>query len=468
MFRIAIGGIHTESCTFSPLPTRLTDFTLRRGDTLLGAYPYLKKFEAEYIPTLYARAMPGGSVEEGAYAALKGEFLDRLRAALPLDGLFLDMHGAMHVSGMDDAEGDWITAAREIVGEKCLISGSFDLHGNVTQREAGALDMLTAFRTAPHIDYEETRERALTMLMNSLTSGVRPHTLRIRVPVVLPGEKTSTEWEPGMSLYANLDETEPGVLDKSIFVGYVWADEPRSTATILISGTDDAAMRRAGNAIAQRYWDARAEFAFGVPTGSIDECIDWALAASESPVLISDSGDNPTAGGAGDTPVFLRHLIARNVPDAVVSCIGDAPATEACYIAGVGAEVGLSLGGKLDPVASKPLAVTGKVVFLLDTPDPSERQAVVQIGGVQVIISQRRRPFHTVPDYQRVGIEPTQHKMVVNKIGYLSPELKAIAAKAFLALSGGAVDQAIERLPFERITRPVYPLDPDMEWSPDA
>src|SRR5204862_847203 len=111
--------------------------------------------------------------------------------------------------------------------------------------------MLTAFRTAPHIDYEETRERAFTLLMNSLNGGVRPHTLRIRVPVVLPGEKTSTEWEPGLSLYANLDQNEPGVLDKSIFVGYVWADAPRSTATILIRGTDDAAMPRAGNAIAQ-------------------------------------------------------------------------------------------------------------------------------------------------------------------------------------------------------------------------
>ena len=157
------------------------------------------------MPTLLARALPGGPVEASAYAALKGEFLDGLRAALPLDGLFLDMHGAMNVSGMDDAEGDWITAAREVVGEKCLISASFDLHGNISQREADALDMLTAFRTAPHIDYMETRERAFTMLIGSLDLGVRPHTLRLPVPVILPGEKTSTEWEPGASLYAMLE-----------------------------------------------------------------------------------------------------------------------------------------------------------------------------------------------------------------------------------------------------------------------
>lgn len=473
MFRIAVGGIATESCTFSPLPTRLSDFRLRRGHQVLDAYPFLKDFDAEYFPTLHASALPGGSVELATYIALKDEFLDQLRAALPLDGLFLDMHGAMNVKGMDDAEGDWITAARQVVGADCLISASFDLHGNISAREAAALDMLSAFRTAPHIDYMETRERAFTMLVRALnegvrTAGARPHVLRLPVPVVLPGEKTSTEWEPGASLYAPLAEISalPGIWDASIFVGYVWADEPRASATIEITGTDDAAMRREAEKIAQRYWDVRDQFAFGVQTGTIDECIGWALAAPEIPVIISDSGDNPTAGGAGDVPVFLSRLIALDVPDAVVACIGDAPATQTCYEAGVGAEVHLSLGGKLDPVVSNPLPVTGQVKFLLATDELSERQAVVQVGGVLVIIAQRRRPFHYIADFQKLGIEPSQHKIVVVKVGYLVPELKAAAAKAFLALSPGAVNQDIESLPYHRITRPVYPLDRDLTWTP--
>lgn len=468
MFRIAVGGIATESCTFSPLPTRLSDFYVRRGQEILDAYPFLANFEAEYFPTLHAAAMPGGPVEASAYAALKGEFLDNLRAALPLDGLFLDMHGAMNVHGMDDAEGDWITAAREVVGPDCLISGSFDLHGNITEREAAALDMLSAFRTAPHIDRLETRERAFKLLARALTEGVRPHVLRLPVPVVLPGEKTSTEWEPGESLYALLPESDavPGVWDTSIFVGYVWADEPRSTATIDISGTDSDAMLREAHKLAQCYWDVRDEFAFGVQTGTIDECIEWALAAPEAPVILSDSGDNVTAGGAGDIPIFLERMIAHNVADAIVTSIGDATATEICYAAGVGAEVELSLGGKLDPIASKPLPVKGRVKFLLQTDDLNDRQAVVQIGGVQVVVAQRRRPYHTLEDFRKLGIELSEHKMVVVKVGYLVPELKAAAAKAFLALSPGAVDQDIERLPFKRITRPVYPLDKAMTWTP--
>ena len=250
--------------------------------------------------------------------------------------------------------------------------------------------------------------------------------------------------------HARAQHPDP-VIDASIFVGYVWADEPRASATILISGTGADEMRSEAEKIAQHYWDVRDQFAFGVQAGSIDECIQWALAAPEVPVVISDSGDNPTAGGAGDVPIFLERLIARNVPDAVVACIGDAPATEICYAAGVGTAVELALGGKLDPIRSRPLTVKGTVKFLFDTNEINERQAIVQIGGVQVIVAQRRRPFPYIVDFTKLGINPHEHKIVVVKIGYLVPELKALAAKAFLALSPGAVDQDIERLPFKRI-----------------
>ncbi len=465
--RIAIGGIATECCTFSPLLAGLDYFRVRRGAELLAGYPFLANFEAEYIATLQARAIPGGSVEMSAYQTLKGEFIALLRQAGRLDGLYLDMHGAMNVYGMDDAEGDWITAAREVVGLDCLISASFDLHANISQREIDKLDMLTTFRTAPHVDVEETREKSFTMLMTCLREGIRPQMAYIPVPVVLPGEKTSTEWEPGLSLYASLPEIDhiPGVMDASVFVGYVWADEPRAHATIVVTGTDSTVIQREAAKLAQTYWDIRDQFRFGVPDGSIDECIQWALEAPEQPVFISDSGDNPTAGGVGDMPLFLERLLALHVPDAVVASIADAEATEVCYMAGVGAEVTVSLGGKLDHIHGKPLAITGIVKFLHQTDDLNDRQVVLQIGGVQVIVTQRRRPYHYIADFQRLGIEPDDHKIVVVKVGYLVPELKAAARKAFIALSPGAVDQAIARLPFQRIQRPIYPLDRDMDWS---
>jgi microcystin degradation protein MlrC len=281
----------------------------------------------------------------------------------------------------------------------------------------------------------------------------------------MPGEKTSTEWEPGAGVYASLAESDPipGVLDASLLVGYVWADEPRASATAIVTGTDRETITREAARIAARYWDARADFNFGARAGSIDECIRWALEAPEACVFISDSGDNPTAGGAGDVPLFLGRLLARNVESAVVASIADVEAVAICQSAGISAEVDLSLGGKLDPHTSKPLPVHGRVLHI----EPGENtEVVVQIGGVKAILTQRRRPYHFIADFQRLGIEPLQHKIVVVKIGYLEPDLKRAAPLALLALSPGAVDQAIERLPFQRIQRPIYPLDKDMSWQP--
>ncbi|HEU5090492.1 MAG TPA: M81 family metallopeptidase [Roseiflexaceae bacterium] len=468
-WRIALGGIAIESCTFSPLPSRLEDFHIATGAQLLERYPFRERFDgrAELVPLRYARSIPGGSVEAGAYQQMKEAYLNLLRANGPFDGVYLDFHGAMNVAGMDDAEGDWIAAVRAIVGDECLIAASYDLHGNISERAVRLLNMLTAYRTAPHVDVIETRERAMTMLVDCLEQRIVPQRSWIAVPVVLPGEKTSTEWQPGQRLYAELPRSDsaPGVLDASMLVGYMWADEPRASATIIVTGTDPDTNDREAERLAQLYWDARAEFQFGVPAGSIEECIAWALAADESCVFISDSGDNPTAGGAGDTPVALAALLRASVPSALVGGIADAPAVAACFAAGQGASVDLELGGKLDPHTSAPLPVRG-VVRRLENGE--NREAVVSIGPVDVVISERRRPYHYVREFERLGLDALAYKIVVIKIGYLEPDLKRAAPRAFLALTPGAVDQAITRLPFARIARPIYPLDPDMTWSPRA
>lgn len=160
--RIAFGGIGIECSTYSHIRTRMEDFAVLRGEALRAStrFAFLKRHPVPFLPTLVATATPGGPVERRTYDALKAEFLDRLRALLPLDGLYLPMHGAMFVEGMQDAEGDWYTAARELVGPRCLLSASYDLHGNISQRIIDHLDMLSAFRTAPHIDREDNQAHA--------------------------------------------------------------------------------------------------------------------------------------------------------------------------------------------------------------------------------------------------------------------------------------------------------------------
>ncbi|MEM7114395.1 MAG: MlrC C-terminal domain-containing protein, partial [Chloroflexota bacterium] len=275
--------------------------------------------------------------------------------------------------------------------------------------------------------------------------------------------------EPGASVYVALQQrdTVAGILDASIFVGYVWADEPRSSATVIVTGFEEATMAAEAKRLAQRFWDARHDFDFGVPTGSIDDCIQWALAAPEQPVFISDSGDNPTAGGVGDVPAFLARLLARDdVPSAIVASIADETAVLACHAAGMETAVSLSLGGKLDPVHGQPLDIIGRVIHLSDDDPVAGKIAVVQAKNVKVILTQRRKPYHYIHDFQTLGLEPAEHKIVVVKIGYLVPDLKQAAPLALLALSPGAVNQDIPSLTYKRVKRPIYPLDPEMVWAP--
>ncbi|MDJ1657260.1 M81 family metallopeptidase, partial [Raoultella sp. Ech2A] len=186
--RIAVGGIHIECSTFNPVLTHEDEFRTVEGDALLAApyFQFLKDYPATFLPTLHARAIPGGPVARAAYESFKTEFLTRLQAALPVDGLYLAMHGAMYVEGLEDAEGDWIAAARACVGDACPIAVSYDLHGNVTQRIIDAIDMYSTYRTAPHIDVEETMRRSVTMLVNSITTGVRPGVVWVPGPVRPP------------------------------------------------------------------------------------------------------------------------------------------------------------------------------------------------------------------------------------------------------------------------------------------
>ena len=469
--KIAIAGIATESCSFSPLPTRLQDFHLTRANDPAFAklYPFLPQFsQVRFVGLLTAKAMPGGPVEPRAYQAIKDEILTALDKQLPLPGFYLDMHGAMIVAGMDDAEGDFCAAIRALVGPDCLISASYDLHGNVSQRVMANLDIITAYRTAPHTDVIETRERAVSLLVRCLRERIRPRKAWVKIPIGLPGEKTSTEWEPGRGIYQAIPSEVDGgpVMDASIQVGYVWADEPRMNACAIVIGPDPSAISEAAQRLAQRFWQHRAAFRFGVEAYTVDECIRRAMADEESPVLISDSGDNPTAGGVGDVTYFLQRALERQPADLVYASIPDHDAVQACVSAGQHADVNLDIGGRLDTRNSPPLPIRGRIESIkIDNVNP---QVLLRKDGLRIILTAKRTPFHHRRQFLDLGITPEAHQIVAVKVGYLVPELKAMARKAYLALSPGAVNQDIVSLPFKRIHRPCYPFDPDMTWTPQV
>jgi microcystin degradation protein MlrC len=466
--RIGVAGIHIESSTFSPHRSTVDDFRVTRGADLLARYEFLAPGKpltegVEWVPLLHAVALPGGAVTAPAYDELAGEIYQRLRDAGPLDGVFVDFHGAMSVEGRTDIEAGFVEGIRAIIGPDVLLSGSMDLHGNVSHRLISAVDLLTCYRKAPHTDVWETRERAAANLVARLRSGGKPHKAWVQVPVLLPGEKTSTRIDPAKRIYAMVDEIEAmdGVLDAAIWVGYAWADEPRCQAAVVVTGDDEQVITAQANRLAYAYWDARDEFEFVAPTGTLTECLDQALASEARPFFISDSGDNPTAGGAGDTSWTLDKLLRRpeivgNDLTTIYAAIVDPEVTATASEAGVGAELTVKLGGKIDSGPCGPVGLTGVVAAVTD------EAIVLRIGGLHVIVTARRKTYHLEADFIELGLRPREADLVLVKIGYLEPELYAMAADWLLALTPGGVDQDLLRLGHHRIERPMFPFDSDM------
>lgn len=477
--RLAIAGIHIESSTFSPLRTRLDDFLATRGEEMLGRYPFFAKPEfaaIQAVPLAHFRAIPGGQVRRECYEAMKQEILRRLMDAGAIDAFYFDVHGAMAVEGLADAEADLLGAIRRITGSNMPITCSQDLHGNVTDSLVGMVDFITTYRTAPHVDWMETRERAVRLLLNWGRDPLPVVRARVGIPVLVSGEMSSTESEPGKRLYAPLSaESElEGIYDASLWVGYAWADQARSMASAVVTGTDAAAVKATAESIARRYWEAREEFRFIAPAGPAEWCLDEALKQNRQAVFLSDAGDNPTAGAAGDVPAtlaaLLRHPAFSDSGDAtaIFASIPDAAAIEECSNHASGSRVTLSLGGKLDPIHGTPLVVDGTLLAIVDGDATAGRQAVVRSGGVHIIITERRKPYHLRMDFLALGLEPLEHTVTVVKIGYLEPELKAMASHHLLVLSAGAVQPLLTSIDYQNLKRPVYPLDPTFDWKPVA
>ncbi|MFE4625812.1 M81 family metallopeptidase [Streptomyces mirabilis] len=475
---IAIAGLGIESSTFSPARTEAPAFHPQRGEDVLTRYPFLApgtplRDAASWRGALVGKALPGGTVTAAAFAELSAELLRRLGELPRLDGLWYDIHGAMTVEGVDDAEAVLLARIRETVGADVIVSTSMDLHGNVSRELAHMSDLITCYRMAPHEDHMETKERAARHLVDLLATGApRPVKAWIPVPVLLAGEQTSTRIEPARSVYAAIDEVEAtdGVTDAAIWVGYAWADEPRNRAAVVVTGPSEAVVGRGAERLARGFWEARRAFAFVAPTGSLDECLAEALASSPDarPFFISDTGDNPTAGGAGDVTWGLQRVLSRpefkepSRPTVIYASVPGPAAVEAAEKAGVGATVTVTAGAEVDDRHAGPLTMTGVVHAVRHGDRDAGNEVVLRVGSVYVIITRLRKPYHYEHDFTGLALDPRGADVVVVKIGYLEPELFAMSAGWKMALTPGGVDQDLVRLGHHRIRRPMFPFDPHM------
>lgn len=504
---IAIAGLAIETSTFSPAVTQAPAFHPRIGTTAITAYhasvlgPGTSLADAaNWQGALIGHSLPGGQVARDAFESLSADMVARLQDITKeadeqggLDGLWFDIHGAMCVEDMLDAEAELLQRVRAVLGPRCVIAASMDLHGNVSRELAHGCDLLSCYRTAPHVDVVETRARTCEHLLEVIRrrdeaeqrfgAGAgpawRPLKAWVPVPVLLPGEQTSTRDEPANEIYAAVSQVaaREDVLDASVWVGYAWADEPRNRAAIVVTGWDESVIVAGAEELARLFWIRRAAFKFVAPTGSFAECIDTGLERirdeTKRPFFISDSGDNPTAGGSGDVTWGLTRLLERDEfqasegPKVIYASVPGPTAVEIAVKAGVGATVTVTAGADVDNLHAGPLTMTGKVHSIKHGDKDAEVEVVLQVGSVFAIITKLRKPYHKEKDFTDLNLLPRQADIVVVKIGYLEPELYDMAKDWMLGLTPGGVDQDLERLGHTRIRRPMWPFDRKWDVDPD-
>jgi len=479
--RIAIAGIGIESSTFSPAQSHEEAFHARIGDSIFGRYPFFDegtdvRKRAEWVPALVGKSLPGGIVTREAYESMVEKIIKMLKEGGPYDGLWFDIHGAMSVVGLEDAEGDLIKRIREVIGTDVLVSTSMDLHGNVSERLAKHSDLITCYRMAPHEDALESKERSITNLLDRLENGKGKPKYKawIPVPILLPGEKTSTRIEPGKSLYAQIPsvEKQEGVIDAAIWMGYPWADEARNHGIVMVTGDDKDKVTAGAEKLANAYWNVRDEFEFVAPVAILEESLAMAIASDKKPFMISDMGDNPTAGGAGDVTWTLTEILKRpefkkeNGPSLIYASIPGPEFVEEAVKIGIGGKISALAGAAVDKRFAPPLQLTGTIEAIKEGDRNAEIEVVVKVGSVNIIVTKKRKPYHRKSDFTELGLNPEETDIVVVKIGYLVPELYDMRADWIMALTPGGVDQDLERLGYKNIKRPMFPLDADME-TPD-
>lgn len=491
--RVAIAGFLHETNTFAPTKARYENFEqgggylpISRGGEILercggvnlgisGFVGYAQRAGWELVPLLWTGAIPSAHVEKGAYECIAGEIEKRLRAAGPIDGLLLDLHGAMVAEHIDDGEGELLARLRAVVGPSVPIAVSLDLHGNVTRTMVDKSDMLVAFRTYPHIDMAETGERAAEQLDRLMTRG-KPFAKAFRqLPFMIPIPWQCTMIEPAKSLYRQIDGVETGAVSSaSILTGFPAADFEDCLPSILVYAETQDAANSAANKLEREFLDREGRFAGKAyrPDEAIAEAQRLATAASR-PVIIADTQDNPGAGGDSDTTGMLRALLKAGATRAAIGVIVDPDSAKRAHSAGQGARIELSLGGKSNIPGDAPLRATYRVDKLSDgrfkatgpyyggadmNLGPS---ACLSIDGVRIVVATYKAQMADREMYRFVGIDPEDQAILVNKSSvHFRADFEPIAEAILVATAPGPMALDAADLPFTRL-KPGTRLSPN-------
>ena len=490
--RVALAGFLHETNTFAPSPADMASFVqgggympMARGAALMaagrginlgigGAVEHGEGAGWDMVPILWCGAIPSAHVTRDAYEAIATEIVDGIKAAGALDGVFLDLHGAMVAEHEDDGEGALLARVRAVVGPDVPIVAALDLHGNITAKMVG-------FRTYPHVDMAETGRRAALQLDALMARGAPFAKAFRRLDFLIPIAWQSTVMEPAAGIYARMAALEGGeVATVSFFPGFPAADFPECGPTVVAYAATQAAADAAADAVAADVRAAEPAFAgkaYG-PDEGVAEAIRIAATASK-PVVIADTQDNPGAGGDSNTTGMLRALVRAEAKRAATGIIVDPAAAAAAHAAGQGAEIDIALGGFSNIPGDSPFQARFTVETLSDgkfiasgpfyggAPLDLGPSACLRIGDVRIVVSTHKAQMADQQMYRFVGIEPTQQAILVNKSSvHFRADFQPIAETILVCTAPGPMPISPASLPWTRLA-PGMKLEPmGLRWQP--
>ena len=494
--RVVIAQMKHETNTFSPVPTPLARFgtggtvppegqaayaAYKGTGSAIGTFIELAEAEgAEIVIPVAANAWPSGPVEDAAFEHIASRICAAVAAGC--DAVLLDLHGAMVTQSHEDGEGELLRRLRAIDAE-VPIGVALDMHTNFYPAIAAHATAIAGYQTYPHIDMDGTGARAGRAIFGLLAGRVRPAMAWGNRPMLPHVMRQGSDDPPNRELQARCREMEgEGALCASVFVGFPNADVANAgLSAVVVTDGDEGQARRWCDELLDMAWGARAAFVFEAEplASSLARARQLAEDAEpdSGPVVLLDHCDNCASGGTMDTMTVLGGILEAGLEDVAVFAIFDPDAVQQMIAAGLGAEVTIALGGKLDMPAiglqGQPRKVTGRVKLLCDgryrNRGPMARgeindmgpSAVLDTGSVEIVVISNHVEPHDLAAFEAVGIDPaTKRYLMLKSRVHWRAGLRGLAGAVVECAGTGVCTSDYGALQFHHVRRPIYPLDP--------
>ena len=489
--RYVLAGMSHETNTFSPQATTLDKFARRSVSGLLtgeaaiesmggtrtpfgGFYQLLEPLDAELVVPVAGGAAPSGIVTDDAFETMAGLITDAV--AEGADAVFLALHGAMVTESHDDAEGELLRRIR-VIAPDMPIAVALDFHLGMSPELCTNASVVTGYRTYPHIDTFETAQRAGTTLLRSLAGECDPVISWGVLPMMTNMLRQTPMHQPMKDIMDRAIQAEDSgeVLNASVFGGFPLSDIPHTGLSVIVVADGDKA---GGDALRDELldmaWDRRAAFVHQFEP--MAESVARAATVPEGPIVLHDHGDNCGAGGITDVMAVLSEALDQGFTDVVAGPFCDPEAAATLVEAGVGAEITIDIGGKVDMPAialdAEPMTLTGTVTAVSDGkytitgPMMTGVQAslgpcaALDIGNAVVLVSSNPIEPVDIDFYATLGIDPSSHRyLLIKSRQHFRAAFGPIATEIIGVAGPGVCSEDYSIRTFERIRRPMYPMD---------